>query len=341
MTSIQATPNSVRPLLQMLAVSVRLPIGRSMRSIINEVSLEIREGESVGLVGESGAGKSMTARAIIRLLPADAEVDGQIWFEDRLITSMKRSELREFRAKRVAMIFQDPVAHTNPVRRIGDFVTEALRTNLGFSEAEARERAIALLTEVRIPNPERCLSQFPHELSGGLLQRVMIAAALAPNPRLLLADEPTTALDVTTQAEVMAILEGLRIDRGLAMLFITHDLNLAAATCDRTIVMYAGVIVEEQASALLHSDPLHPYSAGLVRSRPDVSESAAQLAAIPGRPLSSSEAPPGCVFTSRCEYVEAECRQARPPLREFAGGRVACRRAEELRGLLRKAREDA
>ncbi len=201
--------------------------------MLREVSLQIRPGEAVGLVGESGSGKSMTARAIDRLLPRGADARGQIRFEGADVAALSGGQLRAYR-NRVAMIFQDPRAHVNPVRRIGDFMTEALRTNLGVGVAEARLQAADMLGQVGIEDGKRCLRQYPHELSGGMLQRVMIAAALLTKPALLLADEPTTALDVTTQAEVMAILDELRRDRGLAMLFITHDLELAAAICDRT-----------------------------------------------------------------------------------------------------------
>ena len=219
------------------------------------------------------------------------------------------------------MIFQDPRAHVNPVRRIGDFMTEALRVNHGVSRAEARRRAVDVLTQVGIEDGARRLQQYPHQMSGGMLQRVMIAAALLTGPRLLLADEPTTALDVTTQAEVMAILDGLRRQSGLAMLFITHDLELAAAICDRTAVMYAGQIVEVRASSLLHSDPLHPYTAALATARPDITQATHRLRAIPGRPLSAFEAPAGeCAFAPRCPHVVGVCRAAVPDLVEMAGG---------------------
>ena len=211
------------------------------------------------------------------------------------------------------MIFQDPRAHVNPVRRIGDFMTEALRANQGVSAAEAGRRAADMLAQVGIDDGERRLRQYPHELSGGMLQRVMIAAALLTEPALLLADEPTTALDVTTQAEVMAILDELRREFGLAMLFITHDLELAAAICDRTAVMYAGQIVEIRASDLLHDDPLHPYTAALAAARPDIAQTRARLRAIPGRPLSAFEAPRrACAFAPRCPHATAACRERCP-----------------------------
>ena len=214
-------------------------------------------------------------------------------------------------------------------------MTEALRTNLRVGAAEARQRAVDMLAQVGIEDGHRRLRQYPHELSGGMLQRVMIAAALLTEPHLLLADEPTTALDVTTQAEVMAILDELRRDFGLAMLFITHDLELAAAICDRTIVMYAGQIVEERSSALLHSDPLHPYTAALAAARPDIARTAARLRAIPGRPLSAFEAPQGqCAFAPRCPHALDACVAAAPELSSLDGGLSRCGRAAELRGQL-------
>jgi oligopeptide/dipeptide ABC transporter ATP-binding protein len=204
-----------------------------------------------------------------------------------------------------------------------------------------RRRAVDVLTQVGIEDGARRLQQYPHQMSGGMLQRVMIAAALLTGPRLLLADEPTTALDVTTQAEVMAILDGLRRQSGLAMLFITHDLELAAAICDRTAVMYAGQIVEVRASSLLHSDPLHPYTAALATARPDITQATRRLRAIPGRPLSAFEAPVDeCAFAPRCAYAREVCRAAVPGLAELDGGMSRCARAHELRGQLQVKPDD-
>jgi len=321
-------------LLEVEELVVDLKVEGEMRTVLHGVSLAIAPGEAVGLVGESGSGKSMTARAVHRILPEGARVRGRIRFDGRDVLSLSGPALRRFRAE-VAMIFQDPRAHTNPVRRIGDFMTEALRTNGGVPRPEAEDRAVELLESVGISDGRRRLRQYPHELSGGLLQRVMIATALLTEPRLLLADEPTTALDVTTQAEVMAILDELRHELGLAMLFITHDLDLAAAVCDRTVVMYAGQVVEVRTSVLLHTDPLHPYTAALAGARPDVASSAERLLAIPGRPLSAFEAPAdACAFAPRCPHVRDACRAARPPLLELDGGRSRCIRADELRGTL-------
>ena len=330
----RSAPTGGAALLDVEGLTVRLLVEGAKRDVLREVSFAIRAGEAVGLVGESGSGKSMTARAIDRLLPAGAEVEGAIRFEGRDVESLAGTDLRGYRGL-VAMIFQDPRAHVNPVRRIGDFMTEALRTNLDVSASTAERRAVNMLAQVGIEDGERRLRQYPHELSGGLLQRVMIAAALLTEPRLLLADEPTTALDVTTQAEVMAILHDLRREFDLAMLFITHDLELAAAVCDRTIVMYAGQIVEVRSSELLHDDPLHPYTAALAAARPDIAQTARRLRAIPGRPLSAFEAPAGeCAFAPRCPYARDECRTAVPQITALAGGLSRCVRARELRGRL-------
>jgi oligopeptide/dipeptide ABC transporter ATP-binding protein len=329
-----AEPTPATPLLDVSGLTVRLPVDGVQQAVLRDVSLTVRAGEAVGLVGESGSGKSMTARAIDRLLPPGALVEGQIRYRGRDVSELAGAELRAFRTK-VAMIFQDPRAHVNPVRRIGDFLTEALRTNLRMPAAYTRRRAVDMLAQVGIEDGERRLRQYPHELSGGMLQRVMIAAALLTDPQLLLADEPTTALDVTTQAEVMAILDNLRREYGLAMLFITHDLELAAALCDRTVVMYAGQIVEVRNSALLHDDPLHPYTAALAAARPDIERMAARLRAIPGRPLSAFEAPADeCAFAPRCSHASDDCRAAVPELIALDGGLSRCIRAAELRGRL-------
>jgi oligopeptide/dipeptide ABC transporter ATP-binding protein len=322
-------------LLELDGVTVSLPVEGTMRPVLQDVSFAIRPGEALGLVGESGSGKSMTARTIDRLLPARAAVAGRVRFDGRDVMTLVGADLKRFRGE-VAMIFQDPRAHTNPVRRIGDFMTEALRTNSGVGTQEASRRAVALLKSVGIEDGERRLRQYPHELSGGLLQRVMIATALLTQPRLLLADEPTTALDVTTQAEVLAILNDLRSELRLAMLFITHNLELAAAICDRTVVMYAGQVVEVRESSKLHDQPLHPYTAALAAARPNIDATSHRLTAIPGRPLSAFEAPQNeCAFTARCPHVADICRRGRPALLELDGGLTRCVRASELFGKLK------
>jgi oligopeptide/dipeptide ABC transporter ATP-binding protein len=319
----------VSSLLEIDRLTVRLPVEGELRTVLHDVSLAIGEGESVGLVGESGSGKTMTARAVARLLPVGAEVTGSVRLVGADVLALEGRRLRSLR-EQMAIVFQDPRAHVNPVRRIGDFMTEVLRINHGVAGSEARRRATAMLDEVGVADAARRLDQYPHELSGGLLQRVMIATALLGQPRLLLADEPTTALDVTTQAEVMALLDDLRRERGLAMLFITHDLDLAGAVCDRTVVMYAGQVMEEQASGSLHGRPVHPYTTALIAARPDVTTTAPRLTAIRGRPLSAFEAPAGCAFAPRCDHVEERCTVTRPALAEVAGVRVRCIRAGEL-----------
>jgi oligopeptide/dipeptide ABC transporter ATP-binding protein len=320
-------------LLTVENLTVQLPVGGSLRTVLRDVSLSIAPGEALGLVGESGSGKSMTARAIDRLLPPGAQTSGSVLFNNLNVLGAPAADLRRYRAD-VAMIFQDPRAHINPVRRIGDFMTEALRSK-GVPQAEALERAVETLEQVGVSRARAVARQYPHELSGGMLQRVMIGAALLTSPKLLLADEPTTALDVTIQAEVMAILDELRRELGLAMLFITHDLELAAAICDRTAVMYAGQIVETRTSSSLHSDPLHPYTAALSAARPDVTRTLPRLRAIPGRPLSAFEAPAGsCAFAPRCAHASPECLANMPDLISLDGGLTRCVRAVELRGQL-------
>jgi oligopeptide/dipeptide ABC transporter ATP-binding protein len=232
----------------------------------------------------------------------------------------------------VAMIFQDPRAHTNPVHTVGHFLVEGLRRLEGLNRHEAERRGVELLRTVHIDRPEERMRQHPHELSGGMLQRVMIAAALASRPSLLLADEPTTALDVTVQAEVMAILAELRRETGLALLFITHDLELAAATCDRTAVMCAGSIVEVQSSVTLHHTPLHPYSRALLESRPDIDGRIERLHVIPGHSVAAFEAPAGCPFVERCDVAVDRCSRDIPALTSLGDGRVACWRSEALDG---------
>ncbi|MEZ5298284.1 MAG: ABC transporter ATP-binding protein [Ilumatobacteraceae bacterium] len=321
-------------LLEIDGLVVRLPVGGAMRPVLRGVDLRLDAGEALGLVGESGSGKSMTARAIDRLLPAGAAVDGAIRFDGADVASLRGNDLRRFR-REVSMIFQDPRSHINPVRRIGDFMTEAVIAHGTMNRRDATTLAVELLTAVQISNPAERLNRFPHELSGGMLQRVMIASALMGSPRLVLADEPTTALDVTTQAEVMAILDELRRERGLAMVFITHDLELAAAVCDRTAVMYAGQIVEINTSRHIEHDPLHPYTSALLRSRPRIDVTLPRLEAIPGQPLSSFEAPDdACAFAGRCPHAADACQTAAPPLVTIDGGASRCARVDELRGTL-------
>ncbi|MFB8033499.1 ABC transporter ATP-binding protein [Streptomyces sp. NPDC056004] len=317
-------------LLVLDRLGLDVPAGRERRTLVEDVTLTIARGEAVGLVGESGSGKSMTARSVIRLTPPGARLGGRVEFDGRSVLDLPARELRALRAGRIAMIFQDPRAHINPVRTIGDFLTEAMVTNLSVTPRKAHATAVRLLADVGITNGEHRMRQHPHELSGGLLQRVMIASVLAVEPDLVLADEPTTALDVTTQSEVMAVLADLRKERGMSMLIITHDLELAAATCDRLAVMYAGRIVEVQPAEALTRSPRHPYTNGLMVSRPRLDQAVHRLPVIPGQPVAAFEAPPGCSFQPRCAHAAPQCRTARPELREISGSRVACVRTEEL-----------
>ena len=316
-------------LIELDGLEVLLPVDGEHREVLRGVSLSIDEGSALGLVGESGSGKSMTARSILRLLPRGARVSGRIVFDGRSILDLGASDLRTVRGREIGMIFQDPRAAINPMRRIGGFMIEGLRDTVGVPQAEARRRAIEQLQAVRIADPEQCLTQYPHQLSGGMLQRVMIAATLMMEPRLILADEPTTALDVTTQAEVVAILDNLRHEHGLAMLFISHDLELARAVTDTSAVMYAGEIVESQSSDRLHSDPLHPYTAALAAARPDIGQTLDRLPAIPGRAIPAYEAGSGCSFRPRCRYATDGCEKPQP-LVDVADGASRCWRTAEL-----------
>jgi oligopeptide/dipeptide ABC transporter ATP-binding protein len=302
------------PLLRMSDVWLRLPhVAR--RPILAGVDLEVAAGEVVGLVGESGSGKSLTARAALGLLPRRAEVEGSVTLDGIDVLCAPSSQLRRLRSKSAAMVFQDPRAGVNPMRRIGDHMTEAIRFAQRGDTKMARARALELLDAVGLPDPARHFRQFPHELSGGMLQRVMIAGALMGSPKLLLCDEPTTALDVTTQKEIVSILRRLQRDEGMGMLFITHDLDLAASVCDRVLVMYAGQVVEQAPALDLFRSPRHPYTAGLLASTPHIDATNERLRPIKGAPLSLIAEPPGCAFAERCDrVVEGLCTTRRPEL---------------------------
>ncbi|WP_406282824.1 ABC transporter ATP-binding protein [Embleya sp. NBC_00896] len=309
-------------------LTVRLPEGRAARPILDGVSLRVEKGESVGLVGESGSGKSVACRSVLGLLPAKAQVSGEVRVDGRDVLGLNKASLRSLRSREVAMVFQDPRASVNPMRRVGDFLTEGMRA-AGIAPAVAAARALELLEAVGIRDPEGAMRRHPHHFSGGMLQRVVIAAALAGEPSLLLADEPTTALDVTTQAEVIGILTRLQAERGTGMLFVTHDLELAAAVCDRVYVMYAGRIVETQTAEGLFAKPRHPYTAGLLASTPRLDPDAGPPRAIPGRPVSLAEAPTGCAFAARCAHVQPRCTDEAPALTRHDDAYAACFRADE------------
>ncbi|MFI1018683.1 ABC transporter ATP-binding protein [Streptomyces sp. NPDC020965] len=314
------------PLLRLDEVSVTIPADGTRRRVVTDITLDVAPGEALGVVGESGSGKSMTARTVMGLLPRGSTVAGTVRFDGHDLppagSGNRAQRARTVTARRdIGMIFQDARAHLDPRQRVGDFMTET-----GASARAAAE----LLDRVGIDDPLRRMRDRPHQLSGGMLQRVMIASVLLARPRLILADEPTTALDVTTQADVVSLLDELRREDGTALVFITHDLDLAAAFCDRVAVMYAGCLQEVRGADLLLTAPLHPYTRGLLASRPGGRTRAARLPVIPGRPLSAFEAPPGCAFATRCAHVVDRCRETRPSLTARHGGLVRCDRVAEL-----------
>ncbi|MEV4688605.1 ABC transporter ATP-binding protein [Microbacterium sp. LWH3-1.2] len=311
-------------LLEIDSIGISVTVGGEGRVIVRDVSLAVEHGESLSLVGESGSGKSMTLKAILGLLPSTATVTGMIRFDGVDVLGLRGRELRAFLSRDVASVFQNPQASINPLARIGDFVCESLIAARGLSRRAAYDRAVATLESVGVSDAARRMNQYPHELSGGLLQRVMISQALVSEPRLLLADEPTTALDVTTQEEVMAILNEQRQRRGLAMIFVTHDLDLAAAGCDRIAVMYAGSIVETLPARGLHSSATHPYTKALLAARPGIGSTAARSQPIPGQPVAAFQAPSGCPFHPRCPRATEVCRVERPALRSQGVSVAAC-----------------
>ncbi|MFC8240381.1 ABC transporter ATP-binding protein [Streptomyces chartreusis] len=311
--------------------NLTLGVPGAARPLLAEVSLRVGAGETVGLVGESGSGKSTTAKAVLRLLPEEASVTGRVVVDGDDVLALSGAALRAHRAGTVAMVHQDPRSALNPVRRVGDFLVERLTRTGAVGRRTARARAVELLGAVGLSDPERRFGQRPHEMSGGMLQRVVIAGALAAEPRLLLADESTSALDVTTQAEILALLRSLREQRDLGMLFITHDLHLAAAFCDRVYVMYAGRVVEQQDAERLFTHARHPYTRGLLACSPELGDSERALRPIPGRPPSLSDAFTGCPFETRCAHAEPECADWTPePLPLPGGGTAACRRLTDL-----------
>jgi peptide/nickel transport system ATP-binding protein len=298
--------------------------------ILNRVSFTVRASEIVGIVGESGCGKSMTALSILNLLPLrGCRRTGEIRFEGQNLAALGEAEMRKVRGRKIGMIFQEPMSALDPVFTVGDQIVETLRTHFPLSHAQAWDRAVAALDSVGIASAANVATMYPMALSGGMRQRVMIAMALVCEPRLLIADEPTTALDVTIQAQIMDLLVDLGRRTGTAILFITHNLGLVAETCTRMLTMYAGQVVEDGPVEDILARPLHPYTAGLLRSLPNQQARKSRLASIPGRVPSPKEMPEGCRFAPRCEHAEPRCHQPQM-LEPIAERHVRCRRAHDL-----------
>ena len=282
---------------------------------VEHVSFSLARNQTLCVVGESGCGKSVTALAIMGLLGRSASREGSVCFEGRELTGLDSAALNALRGARLAMIFQEPMTSLNPAFTVGDQIVEAVLRHRSGTRAEAKARAIEMLTRVRIPAPERRFSDYPHKLSGGMRQRVMIAMALACDPELLIADEPTTALDVTIQAQVLDLMRKLRAETGAAIMLITHDLGVVAEMADRVIVMYAGQIVEEAPVGVLFSRPEHPYTVGLLGSIPRLDKKRGRLPAIEGTVPSPLAMPPGCRFAPRCPFADDLCRSEAPTLK--------------------------
>ena len=292
---------------------------------VDGVTLDIRPGEIVGLVGESGSGKSVTARSVIRLVPMPPGrlVGGTVRFDGRDLYALSEKEMQALRGGRIAMIFQDPMTFLNPLYTAGDQVAEAIRRHQGLDRAAAQAKVVDLFRTVGIPNPEARYDAYPHQLSGGLRQRVMIAMALSSEPALLIADEPTTALDVTIQAQILALLRELQRSTGMSVLLITHDLGVVAEMCDRVAVMYAGQIVEQAPVDVLFREPQHPYTVGLMNAIPRTDAADVAPKPIEGSPPDMARPPAGCRFHPRCPYAEAICRESTPELRVVGPDHVA------------------
>jgi oligopeptide transport system ATP-binding protein len=290
---------------------------------VNGISYELAEGETLGIVGESGCGKSVSVLSLMRLIPEPPGkiAGGQAIFQGKDLLKMSGEEIRHVRGAQIAMVFQDPMTSLNPVLTIGRQLTEALELHLGMNQQQSRERVVELLNMVNIPQSVGRLDDYPHQFSGGMRQRVMIAMALSCNPQLLIADEPTTALDVTIQAQIVELVKRLRDELGMAIIWITHDLGIIAGLAKRVIVMYAGFIIEEAPVKELYGDPRHPYTLGLLGSLPRVDEMAhRRLVSIEGLPPDLLGLPQGCPFAPRCVYALDRCRQENPPLEPVSPG---------------------
>ena len=298
-----------------------------------DIHISVRAGETLGIVGESGSGKSVLCRAILRLIPSPTGriSAGEVLFDGIDLLTLSEAEMRRIRGTRVKMVFQNPMTSLNPVRRIGEQITEGLRVHYGVGRAAAREQGIELLRRVGIPSPEARFSEYPHQWSGGMLQRAAIAMAMAGEPQLLLADEPTTALDVTIQDQILALLIELQERTHMAMLLVSHDLAVVAETCDQVAVMYAGRIMESASTKALFDAPMHPYTVGLMNSIPDMGGAADRLVPIPGQPPDLVNLAPGCPFAPRCTYASPDCAETAIALREVAPGHhTACLYPERI-----------
>ena len=317
-------------LLEITNLKVHFKTDDGMVRAVDGVDIGVDAGETVCVVGESGCGKTVTAKTILKLIdmPPGRIVDGQILWQGRDIVPLGPEAMRGIRAKEIGFIFQEPMTSLNPVYTVGAQISETLRQHEGLSKRAALDRAVEMLRLVQIPNPQSRIHDYPHQFSGGMRQRVMIAMALACNPKLVIADEPTTALDVTIQAQILDLLEEMKQRLGMAVLLITHAMGVVAENAQRVIVMYAGKVVEEADVGALFATPRHPYTQGLIRSIPRIDLAATQhtrLEAIPGTVPSLLNPPIGCRFAARCRHAMPECIAAEPPLREVAPGhKVAC-----------------
>lgn len=319
------------PLVDIADLSVTFSGGRAPVKAVSGVSLQVRRGETVALIGESGSGKSVTLRTMLMLHPARrTTLGGKLMVAGRDVLAMKERELADYRGKVASMIFQEPLLALDPVYSVGAQIVESIRRHESVSAADAQARALKLFERVRIPSPERRLAAYPHEMSGGMRQRAMIALALACNPELLLADEPTTALDATVQIQVLILLRELQKELGLGIVFVTHDIGAALEVADRIAVMYAGRIVEEGTARELIHAPRHPYTQALLRSRAHgAMDKGQRLVTIPGSPPDLSKLPPGCAFAERCRLAQDACRSTQPPAIELAPGhRARCLRTD-------------
>ncbi|EJL26867.1 ABC transporter ATP-binding protein [Brevibacillus sp. BC25] len=294
--------------------------------VLDHVSFHIKKGEVLGLVGESGCGKSVTSLSIMRLFKdTTGEItNGEIVYNGTNLLSISESDMRRIRGKEISMIFQEPMTSLNPVMKIGEQLMEAIRLHLGYSDQKAREQAVNMLTKVGIPRPSEIMGEYPHQLSGGMRQRIMIAMAMSCNPNLLIADEPTTALDVTIQAQILDVMKQLQADEHMSMLLITHDLGVVAEMCNRVVVMYAGRVVEEASVYDLFDEPKHPYTKGLIGSVPKIGQKRARLDSVPGNVPTPNNMPKGCKFAPRCKDVMPVCWEKEPAI-TMVGEERSCR----------------